>query len=91
MYGRCELKWPAYCAVLAYLLVLGGGIIGIIQGPDIVYYFNDVGCKTSALADDLLNGRISPSVDGRFFVGIAPLKTDLGIFQTSYNTIWTQN
>jgi len=39
-----------------------GGILGIIKGVDIVYSFNDVGCKTAAVADDTMYGRLSPTV-----------------------------
>lgn len=62
MYGRCELKWPAYMTVVLYLAIAVGAILGLIRGPDIVYYYNDIGCKTAAVADDTLNGRLSPTV-----------------------------
>ena len=91
MYGKCELKWTAYCAVLSYLLILTGAMLGIIKGADIVYYYNDIGCKTAAVADDTLYGRLSPTVDNRFFVGLSPFSTDLGTFNSTFNTIWTQN
>ena len=41
---------------------MAGGILGIIQGANLVYSFNDVGCKTAALGDDIVNGRLSPTV-----------------------------
>lgn len=47
-----------------------GGILGIYKGADIVYSFNDVGCKTAAVADDTMYGRLSPTVENRFFVGL---------------------
>jgi hypothetical protein len=62
MYSKLELKWTAYCALFFYLAVMAGGILGVIKGADIVYSFNDLGCKTAAVADDTLNGRLSPSV-----------------------------
>ena len=68
-----------------------GAILGLIKGVDIVYYFNDVGCKTSAVADDTLYGRLSPTVENRFFVGLSPFKNDLTTFNGSFSTIWTQN
>lgn len=91
MYGKCELKWSAYCSIILYLAVILGGIFGIIKGVNFVYYFNDVGCKTIAVADDTLHGRISPTVENRFFVGLSPFSTDLASFNSSFNTIWTQN
>jgi len=85
------LKWTSYCAIVFYLVVLAGGIIGSIHGTDIVYNFNDIGCKMTAIGDDILNGRLSPTVANRFFVGIAPLATDLSSFNSSFNTMWIQN
>ena len=70
---------------------MAGGILGIIRGADIIYYFNDIGCKTSALSDDTINGRMSPTVEDRFFVGLSPFSTDLSSFNSSFDTIWTQN
>jgi hypothetical protein len=90
MYGRCELKWPAYSALLLYLGIAIGAILGLMKGADIIYYFNDIGCKTAAVADDTLNGRLSPTVDNRFFVGLTPLSTDLTSFNSTFNTIWAQ-
>ncbi len=74
MYSKCELKWPAYIALVLYIVVLVGGLLGLIDGSMIVKKYNDVGCKNAAIFDDLLNGRISGSVDGRFFVGLEPLR-----------------
>lgn len=91
MYGKCELKWTAYISVICYLAIMAGGILGIIQGSNIINAFNDVGCKTAALGDDILYGRLSPTVENRFFTGIAPLSTDLVSYNSSFNTIWTQN
>jgi hypothetical protein len=65
--------------------------MGILHGSDIVYSFNDVGCKITAIGDDILNGRLSPTVENRFFVGITPLSTDLSTFNSDFNTIWIQN
>lgn len=62
MYGKCELKWTAYFSAVIYFAIMAGGILGIIQGANLVYSFNDVGCKTAALGDDILNGRLSPTV-----------------------------
>jgi hypothetical protein len=62
MYGKCELKWTAYCSVIWYLTIIVGSILGIMKGANIVYYFNDVGCKTAAVADDTVYGRLSPTV-----------------------------
>jgi len=62
-----------------------------MKGADIINYFSDVGCKLTAIPDDLLYGRISPSVSGRFFTGISPFATDLSSFKTNFNTIWTQS
>lgn len=72
-------------------MVLVGGILAIMKGADIINYFSDVGCKLTAIPDDLLYGRISPSVSGRFFTGISPYAADLSSFKTSFNTIWTQS
>ena len=62
MYSKCELKWTAYCSIIFYVAIMVGGILGIIKGVDIVYSFNDVGCKIAAVADDTINGRLSPTV-----------------------------
>ena len=62
MYGKCEVKWTAFCATFFFMAIMAGGILGIIKGVDIVSYFNNVGCKTAAVADDTLNGRLSPTV-----------------------------
>ena len=72
-------------------MVLIGGILAIMKGADIINYFSDVGCKLPAIPDDLLYGRISPSVSGRFFTGISPFATDLSSFKTNFNAIWTQS
>ena len=70
---------------------MAGAILGLIKGVQIVKYFNDVGCKTAAVADDTLYGRLSPTVENRFFVGLSPYSTDLTTFNSTFNTIWTQN
>ena len=49
--------------------------MGLAGGPDITNYINNVGCRIAAVADDTLNGRISPVDDSVFFVGITPLKS----------------
>lgn len=49
-------------AAICYFVVMAGGILGIIEGSKIISAFNDVGCKTAALGDDILNGRLSPTV-----------------------------
>jgi hypothetical protein len=66
-------------------------VLAVLQGPDIVLYFNDIGCKMTAVADDIVNGRLSPSVSTRFFTGLSPFSTDLGTLIGSFNTIWTQS
>ena len=70
---------------------MAGGILGIINGVSIVQHFNDVGCKVAAIGDDTMNGRMSPTVENRFFVGLTPYQTGLTSFHTNFNTIWTQN
>jgi hypothetical protein len=70
---------------------MAGAIMGAAHGTDIVYSFNDIGCRLTSIGDDILNGRLSPTVANRFFVGITPLATDLASFSSSFNTIWTQN
>lgn len=75
MYTKCELKWPAYFSLIFYIIILTGGIIGLIEGPMIIKKYNDLGCKNAAIFDDLLNGRISGKVDGKFFVGLSPLNS----------------
>lgn len=77
--------------VIFYLVVLAGAVLAVIQGPDIVNYFNDFGCKTVSIGDDLIYGRISSNVENRFFVGLSPFSTDLASFQSNFNTIWTQS
>lgn len=80
MYSKIELKWPAYISLVLYLIVCVGGLIALIEAPLIIKKFSDVGCKKAAMFDDMLNGRISPTVDGRFFVGLEPLRNELNIF-----------
>lgn len=65
--------------------------MGVAHGTDIVNNFNDIGCKLTSIGDDILNGRLSPTVSNRFFVGITPLAADLSSFNSNFNTIWTQN
>jgi hypothetical protein len=52
------------------MIVCVGGLIALIEAPLIIKKLNDVGCKKAAIFDDMLYGRISPSVGGRFFVGL---------------------
>ena len=73
MYGKCELKWPAYFTVLTYLTILGGGVAAVYEGPNISNLFNNYGCRALAIADDTLNGRINPEKNDTFFVDLAPL------------------
>jgi len=49
-----------------------------------------MGCKLLSIGDDMLYGRLSPTVNNRFFVGLTPLGTDLTTFKTALNTIWSQ-
>lgn len=58
-----------------YLLVTVGAAAALAGGPDIVYYYNNIGCQISAVIDDTLYGTISPSNDAIFFVGLTPLKS----------------
>jgi hypothetical protein len=78
-------------AIICYLAVAGAGIIAIVQGSNIILYFNDIGCKITAIGDDFVNGRLSPTVENRFFTGLSPFSTDLTSFKTNFNTIWTQS
>lgn len=83
MYNKCELKWPAYFSLIFYIIVLVGGIIGLIDGSVLVKKYNDLGCKNAAIFDDILNGRISGEVEGKFFVGLSPLSNELTVFNNS--------
>ena len=91
MYTACELKWTAYFTVIFYLVVVIGGVLAAINGSAIVKHWSDIGCKGAALADDIINGRLSPTVDDRFFVGISPLSSALTTYQTDIDTFWVQN
>jgi hypothetical protein len=62
---------------------MAGGLIALIEGPAIIKKYNDVGCKNAAIFDDILNGRISGNVDGRFFIGLSPLSDELTVFKNS--------
>jgi hypothetical protein len=44
------------------MMILTGGILGIINGVEIVKNFNDIGCKVAAVGDDSINSRLSPTV-----------------------------
>ncbi len=52
---------------------MAGTILALISAPDIVNYYNDIGCKLSGIIDDTINGRLSPTVNNRFFIGLNPL------------------
>lgn len=60
--------------IFCYLLITIGSAAALFTGPDITNHVNGVGCRITAVVDDTLNGRISPSNDSIFFVGITPLK-----------------
>ncbi len=91
MYTKVQLKWPAYCLVFFYLLVAIGSAAALAGGPDITNHVNNIGCRITALADDTLNGRISPSDDSVFFSGLTPLKSELTDFSSRYNTFFSQS
>ena len=89
MFTKCELKWPAYVTVLTYLLIVIGSAAALSGGPDITNYYSNIGCKLMSVADDTLYGRISPTDDSTFFVGIVPLSSELLIFQGDLTTYFT--
>jgi hypothetical protein len=91
MYTRVELKWPAYCTILCYLVITVGSAGALAGGPDVTNYVNNIGCRLIAVADDTLNGRISPSDDSVFFVGLTPLKSEFTDFSTKLNTFFSQS
>ena len=91
MYAACELKWTAYVSIVFYLIVVIGSLLAVISAPDIVNYYNDVGCKGASLPDDIINGRLSPTVEDRFFAGLTALSTALTTYQTDISTFWAQN
>lgn len=62
-------------AVFMYLVVCIGSAAALAGGPDIVYHYNNIGCRMAAVADDTLYGRISPSDDSVFYIGLTPLKS----------------
>lgn len=53
------MKWPAYSSLALYLIILVGALIALVDGPNIVKRYNDLGCKNAAIFDDLLYGRLS--------------------------------
>lgn len=77
MYGKCELKWPGYLAILSYLLIVISSAAALSTAPNVTNDYNNIGCQLMAVADDTLNGRISPTDSDVFFVGIAPLDEEL--------------
>ena len=91
MYTRVELKWPAYCTMLCYLVICVGASAALAGGPEITNYVNNIGCRLTAVADDTLNGRISPTDDSVFFVGLSPLKSEFGDFSLKLNTFFSQS
>ena len=91
MYTRVELKWPAYCTILCYLVISVGAAGALAGGPDIINYVNNIGCRLTAVADDTLHGRISPSDDSVFFVGLTPLKSEFTDFASKLNTFFSQS
>jgi hypothetical protein len=76
-------------SLVLFLLVMTGSILAIIEAPIVIKYFNDIGCKLSAIIDDMAYGRISPTVDNRFFVGLDPLKKELEDFDSHINTFFS--
>lgn len=65
------------------MVVCIGGLIALIEAPMIIKKYNDFGCKNAAVFDDMLYGRVSKSVDGRFFVGLEPFRGELGTFSSA--------
>jgi hypothetical protein len=65
--------------------------LAITQGTQIILNFNDIGCKLTAIADDIVYGKVSTTVDNRFFSGLSPYAADLTTFKAGFNTIWTQS
>lgn len=68
-----------------------GSAAALSGGPDITNHINNIGCRITALADDTLYGRVSPSNDANFFVGIVPLSSEFTDFQSKYNTFFSQS
>ena len=91
MYGKCELKWPAYLAIFIYLLVCVSAAAALSGGPNVTNDYSNIGCQVMAVADDTLNGRISPTDDSAFFVGISPLYSELTSFDSGLNTFFTSS
>lgn len=91
MYEKCELKWPSYITILIFIFIVTGSAAALYRGPDLTNHFNNFGCKLTAILDDTLNGRISPSDDTKFFVGISPLKDELTTFNGSFNTFFSES
>jgi len=58
---------------LLYSLVAITSIVGLLIAADFINHYNNVGCRFVAVFDDTEYGRISPTVNGRFFVGLNPL------------------
>ena len=59
---------------MIYILIVTGSSAALYSGPDITNHMNNFGCKLTAVLDDTINGRISPTNDAVFFVGLSPLK-----------------
>lgn len=91
MYTRVELKWPAFCTIFCYLVISIGAAAALAGGPDVTNHVNNIGCRLVAVADDTINGRISPTDDTVFFVGLGPLKTEFVDFGAKLNTFFSQS
>ena len=73
------------------MIIITGSAAAVYAGTDITNYFSNVGCRVTAVLDDTINGRISPSDDRVFFVGLSPLKDELTTFNGSYATFFSES
>jgi hypothetical protein len=76
---------------LCFIVISVGASAALFGGPDVTNHVNNIGCRLTAVIDDTLNGRISPSDDSVFFVGLTPLKSELTDFNSKIDTFFSQS
>ena len=74
-YTKCELYWPTIVLILAILLTLVAGVVGLTKAGDMQSSTNAVACSLAITLDDLINGNVTTA--GTFFIGINPLYTEM--------------
>lgn len=70
-YTKCELYWPTIVLILALILTLVGGAMGLSRASGFQDSTASTLCSTAILFDDMINGNVTD--EGNFFIGIRTL------------------